>query len=200
MPPKSLQTVQDLIYWEYAKLIARSAGFQNNYAFITSRYKKLQSGEIEWSSSIHDRQHEWEHGQVCAYCEATDQLTVDHIIPSCRGCVDPRIHDLLESSDNTVWACKGCNSQKRDRDVFEWYGKDRIDEIPKLVLSKFLKMAYRLHEMQGTLKMKDPNMDGVLDIYDLGVVITQLITKMSSEVAPTATPAKKSSTHTSRAH
>jgi hypothetical protein len=32
--------------------------------------------------------------------------------------------------------------------------------------------------MQGTLDLKDPNMDGVLDIYDLGVVITHLIAKM----------------------
>lgn len=35
--------------------------------------------------------------------------------------------------------------------------------------------------MQGALDLKDPNMDGVLDIYDLGVVITHLITKMSEK-------------------
>jgi hypothetical protein len=36
--------------------------------------------------------------------------------------------------------------------------------------------------MQGTLDLKDPNMDGVLDIYDLGVVIAHLIVKMSGRV------------------
>jgi hypothetical protein len=56
-----------------------------------------------------------------------------------------------------------------------------VSEIPKLVLSKFLKLSYRLHETQGTLDLKDPNMDGTLDIYDLGVVITHLISRMSSE-------------------
>jgi len=35
--------------------------------------------------------------------------------------------------------------------------------------------------MQGTLDLKDPNMDGVLNIYDLGVVITSLIAKMSDK-------------------
>lgn len=35
--------------------------------------------------------------------------------------------------------------------------------------------------MQGTLDLKDPNMDGVLDIYDLGVVITHLISKISAQ-------------------
>jgi len=33
--------------------------------------------------------------------------------------------------------------------------------------------------MQGTLELKDPNMDGVLDIYDLGVIMTHLIAKIS---------------------
>ncbi len=181
--------MEELVYWEYAKLIARAAGFDKNYGFIVSRWKKLKSGEVEWSSSIRDREKEWEQGQACAYCSATGKLTVGHIIPACRGCVDPRVRDLLESSDNTVWACPACNLEKRDRDVFEWYGKDRLDEMPKLVLSKFLKLAYRLHETQGTLQMQDPNMDGVLDIYDLGVVITHLITKLSGEPAKTKSDA-----------
>jgi hypothetical protein len=181
MPPKYVKTVEGLIYWEYAKLIARAAGFEDNYGFITSRYKKLESGEMEWSSSIRDREKEWEHGQVCVYCGSTEKLAQDHIIPSCRGCVDSKVRELLESGDNCVWACQKCNSAKGARDVFEWYGKDHLDEIPKLVLSKFLKLSYRLHETQGTLRLHDPNMDGVLDIYDLGVVITYLISKLSGE-------------------
>jgi hypothetical protein len=36
--------------------------------------------------------------------------------------------------------------------------------------------------MQGTLDLKDPNMDGCLDIYDLGVVITSLSMQMSEKV------------------
>jgi len=38
-----------------------------------------------------------------------------------------------------------------------------------------------LHETQGTLDLTDPNMDGVLNIYDLGVVITNLITKLGGK-------------------
>jgi hypothetical protein len=175
-PPKYIRTVRDLIYWLYAELIARAAGFGGNYGFVVSRFKKLSSGEMCWSSSIKDWQKELEKGRVCAYCGAAEGLSVDHIIPISRA-VTTRIKDLLESQDNCVLACKACNSGKRDRDVFEWYGKDRLDEVPKLVLSKFLKMAYRLHELQDTLDLEDPNMDGVMDIYDLGVVITFLIKK-----------------------
>ena len=67
--------------------------------------------------------------------------------------------------------------------MFEWYGRDRLGEIPKLVVSKFLKLSYKLHETQGTLDLEDPNMDGVLDIYDLGVVITHLIHRLSPKKA-----------------
>jgi len=179
-PPKYVRTVRDLIYWLYAELIARAAGFKDNYGFVVSRYKKLKSGEIKWSSSIRDHMKEWEKGKVCVYCGATENLTVDHIIPISRAGVDPRVKALLDSPDNCVWACKKCNSSKGDHDVFEWYGEERRDEIPKLVISKFLKLSYKLHETQGTLDLEDPNMDGVLNIYDLGVVITSLITKLSS--------------------
>ena len=177
-PPKRLvKTVCDLIFWHYAQLIARAAGFKDNYGFVISRFKKLKSGEMKWSSSIRDRIKEWEMGRKCVYCESTENLTIDHIIPISRAGVDPRIQCLLDSQDNTVWACKKCNIEKADRDVFEWYGKERLDDIPRVVLSKFLKLVYRLHETQGTLNLEDPNMDGVLDIYDLGVVITNLIMK-----------------------
>jgi hypothetical protein len=185
-PPKYVSTVRQLIYWQYAQLIAKAAGFEGNYGFVISRYKKLLSGEIKWSSSVRDYQHELEKGRVCVYCGETKSLSTDHIVPVSRAGVDPRIVKLLDSSDNCICACRKCNSIKGDRDVFEWYGPDRMDEIPKLVLSKFLKLAYDIHETQGTLDLKDPNMDGVLDIYDLGVIITHLIYKLSEKSVKTA--------------
>ncbi|MDH4209102.1 MAG: HNH endonuclease [Anaerolineae bacterium] len=180
-PPKSVDTVRRFIHWQYAVLIARSAGFEGNYGFVVSRYKKLESGEMTWSSSVRDYERDMDKGQICVYCGSTTGLSTDHIVPTSRGGVDQRIVAPLDSSDNCVRARKSCNSGKGDRDVFEWYGPERVADIPKLVLSKFLKLTYRLHETQGTLDLKDPNMDGTLDIYDLGVVITHLISKISTE-------------------
>ena len=180
MPPKYVDTVRKLIYWEYARLIARAAGMEDNWGFIVSRYKKLASGEMKWSSTIRDWETECDRGRACVYCGATTSLSTDHVVPASRAGVDQRVVDLLQSHDNCVRACRTCNSKKGDKDVFEWYGAERGGEIPKLVLSKFLKLAYRLHETQGTLDVPDPNMDGVLDIYDLGVVVTTLLMKRSS--------------------
>jgi len=50
-PVKHVKTVEDLIFWFYAQLIARAAGFQDKWGFVTSRYKKLKSGEMKWSST-----------------------------------------------------------------------------------------------------------------------------------------------------
>jgi hypothetical protein len=179
MPPKYVDTVRKLIYWQYARLIARAAGFADNWGFIVSRYKKLVGGEMSWSSSIRDYEQELDRGRVCTYCGATSGLSTDHIVPSSRAGVDPRVAALLGSADNCVCACRSCNSSKGDKDVFEWYGPERTGEIPELALSKFLKLAYKLHETQGTLDVPDPNMDGVLDINDLGVVVTHLLMQRS---------------------
>jgi hypothetical protein len=181
-PPKYVGTVRELIYWYYADLIARAAGFDNNYGFVVSRYKLLKSGKMKWSPSHRDFQKSLELGNVCVYCGSAQSISMDHIIPISRAGVDPRVICLLDSVDNIIQSCKKCNSSKGDRDAFEWYGRDRLDDIPKLVLSKFLKMAYELHETQGTLDLGDMNFDGVLDIFDLGVVITNLISKMSGQV------------------
>ncbi|WP_455463271.1 hypothetical protein [Candidatus Hodarchaeum mangrovi] len=57
--------------------------------------------------------------------------------------------------------------------------KAKINEIPQLILSKFHKLTFRLHETQGTLDSTDLGMDGILNLYDLGVVITHRIAKLS---------------------
>jgi len=174
-PKRMVKTVRDLIYWEYACLIAEAAGFSKNYGFVISRYKKLKNGEMSWSGTIRDFQKQMELGKVCIYCGKKENLTVDHIIPISRAGVDPRIKCLLESQDNCVWACRTCNIQKRDRDAFQWYEEEAKGDIPRLIRSKFLKLVYKVHETQGTLEATDLNLDNELNVYDLGIVLTDLL-------------------------
>ncbi|MGC8657384.1 MAG: hypothetical protein ACP5UL_06550 [Thermoplasmata archaeon] len=43
MPPSAVKNVKDLIYWQYAKIIAGSSSIgKTNYRFIMERFKKLQ--------------------------------------------------------------------------------------------------------------------------------------------------------------
>ena len=137
-------------------------------------FQVVQHGCVFAASRVSIRHGGTQHSMDRFICEP-------RFLPVSRAGVDPRVLALLSSADNCVCACRKCNSSKGDRDIFEWYGMDRVNEIPKLALSKFLKVAYKLHETQGTLDLKDPNMDGVLNIYDLGVVITNLIGKVSEK-------------------
>ena len=51
MPPAFIQTIREEIYYEYAKLISRSAYHSLQRGFITDRFKKLRDGEITISGT-----------------------------------------------------------------------------------------------------------------------------------------------------
>jgi hypothetical protein len=159
-PPSAVKTVKELIFWEYAKLIAKGAGFEGNYGFIMSRYQKLKHGEMQWSDIVKDDRKTIEQGKTnCIYCSCTENLSWDHLIPVSKG--GPNI------ISNQVVACRSCNSSKGGKDIFEWYS-GRHEEIPALVKSKYLKLVYDFHEAMGTLSLSDIDMDGDLDVMDLG--------------------------------
>lgn len=98
----------------------------------------------------------------CAYCENPEDLSNDHIVPK-RECHYAEVHNIVK-------ACKRCNSSKGDRDLIEWYGIDRRYELPRIVYGKYLKMIYICHECKGTLGRDDINMDGKLNVLDLGAI------------------------------
>jgi len=163
MPPKNVRTIRQLIYWEYAKLIAgRAVEDRKNYRFIMYTYKKLESGQMHPSSILRENRQLVEGEARCAYCGAEGNLQWDHIIPLSRGGPD--------TIDNQVRACPTCNQSKGDKDPFEWYGLERRYQLPRLVLGKYLKLVYEHHERAGTLDSLDINADGLLNVLDLGAI------------------------------
>jgi hypothetical protein len=161
--PKVAKTVRDLIYWEYAKLIAGSAvGDRENYRFVMHQFKRLRAGQASPSKILRENRKLAEAGTACAYCGSTGAHHWDHIIPKSRGGPD--------TFDNQVPACPPCNLAKGAKDPFEWYGRDRTKDLPRIVLGKYLKLVFEEHERRGTLDREDVNDDGVLDIYDLGAI------------------------------
>jgi hypothetical protein len=143
VPPEAVKTIRDLIFWQYAKLIAKSAGQAGKFGFIMDRFKKLQSGDIEWSGAIREYIKEQEVVGRCIYCGSTKDLSVDHLIPRARG--GP------ESGDNAVTACKSCNSSRGDKGIYEWFQLSGRNEVPRIVEGKYLKELYAVHERKGAL-------------------------------------------------
>jgi hypothetical protein len=142
------RTMRELIYWEYAKLIAGSAaGSRTNYRFVSHTYQKLMKRQIEPSSILTENQHLFSSGEICAYCGATHQLQWEHIVPRAIGGPD--------TFDNLVRACAPCNLSKGVRDPYQWYEAKDIDGIPRLVLGKFLKLVFSEYALLGVLDSPD---------------------------------------------
>ena len=160
MPPPAVKTLRDLIFWQYAKIISESAGFgKSNYRFIMDRFKKLRSGEIEWSSSIREWIHERENPNQCIYCGAREKLTVEHMIPLSRGGPD--------HPDNAVWVCSHCNSSKGDKRLYEFYGLKNRNKIPRIAEGKYLKLLYDELDKRGVLDIDRDNISDLCDECDL---------------------------------
>lgn len=88
----------------------------NLEATTSSQARKL------WKDSIKD---EW--NRKCAYCESKDNLTIDHIIPQCKGGIDDK--------HNALCACKKCNFSKGHTLWSDWFSsqdfftEERLNDI-----------------------------------------------------------------------
>ncbi len=148
MPPRAVKTIQDLICWQYAKIISASAGFgKRQFGFVMDRFTKLSSGEINWSNSIREYVKEREQPDVCIYCGQEKDLTLEHILPRARGGPD--------TTDNAVFVCKSCNSSKGDKRLYEWFGLKNRYKLPRIAEGKYLKLLHSLHQQNGTLNVSD---------------------------------------------
>lgn len=144
MPPSIVKTIRDQIFWQYAKLISKSAGFGiDARPFQMKKFIELRDGKITWSSTIREWVKEHEKPNECVYCGATAELTIEHILPRCCGGPDV--------PDNAVKICKKCNSIKGGKRLYEWKTLKEKDSIPRIAEGKYLKLLYELHEKKGTL-------------------------------------------------
>jgi hypothetical protein len=52
MPPAAVKTIRDQIFWQYAILIAKSAGLEGQQGFQMSWFTRIRDKKIIWSSTI----------------------------------------------------------------------------------------------------------------------------------------------------
>ena len=143
MPPTAIKTIREEIYWQYAKLISKPVGFGDSRKFQMSTFIKLRDGKITWSNAINEYIKEHERKNLCIYCDITEKLTLEHILPQSRG--GPNI------VDNAIFICKKCNSSKGSKMLYEWYGYENRDSVPSIAEGKYLKLIFDLHNEMGTL-------------------------------------------------
>ena len=169
MAPSKVKTIRELICYQYAKIIAASAGFSKNdsstyYKFVMDRMMKLASGNICMSEILRELKKQMSSSDhVCEYCGSKEDLSWDHIIPCSKGGSD--------NAENYILACKRCNSSKGNKGLYEWFGIDRKDDLPRIVAGKYLKILWKLHEQNGSLDSFGSVPNKKLDVLDLENII-----------------------------
>ncbi|MBM4032881.1 MAG: HNH endonuclease [Planctomycetes bacterium] len=182
MPDREVETMRDLLYYQYAKLIARRAFGQpdgvaaksKHYGFIKKTFRELRDGQIKWSDIVREDWQLVEAERRCAYCGASNDLAREHIVPSslrvnerCATC------DTIQGIHNQVWACRACNSRKGTMGLYAFYRTlfpaDRkfYDRIPPLVEKKYLKTVHDCLACLGCHDAGDVDRDGELTVLDI---------------------------------
>ncbi len=78
MPDRDVRTIQDQIYYQYAKIIARSAfaaddgreAKAKSYSFIKQTFRDLRSGAKSWSEITREDWQFVQSQEKCIYCGA----------------------------------------------------------------------------------------------------------------------------------
>ena len=186
MPDREVQTVRDLIYYQYAKIVARRAfaaqdgraAKQHHYGFIKNTFRELKSGRKSWSEITREDRQLVEAEKNCIYCGAGRDLQWEHIVPKslrikpeCESC------ETIRGIHNQVLACAACNSSKSTMGLYEFFrarypGERKFyDLIPPLLEKKYLKTIFNCHACAGTLDHGDIDGDGVVTVLDIDYVL-----------------------------
>lgn len=184
MPDRDVRTVRDVIFYQYAKVIAkRSLGPEakkKHYGFIKDTFRKLRDGQMQWSEITREDWQLVEAEKACVYCGAGEGLAREHIVPKtllvkpeCRTC------DKIQAIHNQVWTCGPCNSAKARLGLYEFYrrrlpgDKKSYDKLAPLVEKKYLKTVYDCHACAGTLEAEDLDGDGEMTVGDVDQVVVR---------------------------
>jgi hypothetical protein len=145
MPPSVIKSIRDLIYYQYAKILAESAGYgKGNYEFTMEKWNEFKTGKADFKSSVTGLIKDMDDPKRCTFC--------GQLVPLKQCKLLPKGPDILS---NKVQACFNCVLNKDEEPLYQWFGIDNRDTIPKLAEMKYLKLLYKLHEKQGTLDEED---------------------------------------------
>lgn len=152
MKMSASSTVSELLCWSYANLAMaqkavhdKEAKYTRVHYMIRARlFNGMKKGSMSPRSLMRDQKIRMKMPQECVYCGSTDNLAIDHVVPTNRGGAD--------SGDNAIWACRSCNSSKSDRDLLAWWSASREGFPPLFAVRIYLKQAIGYFTEQGLME------------------------------------------------
>lgn len=178
MPDRDVRTIRHLIYYQYAKIIAKSAfgpdSKSKDYGFIKNTFRHLVNSENKWSDIIREDKQFVQSEKRCIYCNSIENLQWEHIVPKsisinerCSTC------DKVQGIHNMIWSCDYCNNKKRTKGLYHFYKglfpeeSKFYDKIPVLLEKKYLKTIYYCHQCNGSLDSEIPGKTEGIPILNL---------------------------------
>ena len=133
-------TVKEDLFWAYANLamahtaVTRQQSNYDRFNFMirAKLYKGLLTGTMNIRTLFDDEKIKLTSGNKCSYCDVTEKLALDHVVPQKSGGKDER--------DNLIYACKTCNSSKGKKDLMEWMIYCH-NFLPLMIIRRYLKLA-----------------------------------------------------------
>lgn len=180
MPDPEILTVLDLVYYQFAKIMARSqlgapgvdVARKTHYGFAKDIFHDLKAGRKLWSEVTEGNGADLD--KACAYCSSQENLGLDYLAPPslrinerCATC------PTLQGSGNQTWTCANCSARKGTRGLYEFYHFLRPEDdrfyrrIPPAVEKKYLKTIHDCLRCADVLGEKDMDGDGELTVLDL---------------------------------
>lgn len=156
---KEFKTLGEKLFWIYANVGLAHVALKNNhseyqqidYMVRAKLYKGLCSGTMK-IATLYDDEKEKLDNNKCCYCGAYGKLSLEHLIPRKSGGAD--------SGDNIIYACKRCNSSKKETDLIEWMlSNDKFPPI--LILRRYLKIAIAFCEENDYMNKDFSGFDGL---------------------------------------
>jgi len=176
--PGATKTIQDLIYYQYAKIIAKRAfkaadgkeAKKQSYGFIKKTFRELKSGAKSWSEITREDRQFVEVEKRCIYRGAENDLHWEHIVPKSLS-VKPQCEtcETIQGIHNQIWACSKCNFSKGTKGLYEFY-----DFIQPLLEKKYLKTIIKCHECANTLCSSDLDHDREITVLDIDFILHQI--------------------------
>jgi len=186
MPDRDVETIRDLIFYQYAKIIARRAfgsadgkeAKKYSYGFVKKTFRELKSGAKSWSEITREDWQFVESEKKCIYCGREIDLQREHIVlRSLRITAGCETCDTIQGIHNQVWSCRECNFSKGTKGLYEFFREKFANErkyydlIPPLVEKKYLKTIYNCHICAETIDKGDLDGDGEITVLDIDHIL-----------------------------
>jgi hypothetical protein len=185
MQQAEVGTVRELIYYQYAGLVARStfrseelaAARRDRYGYVRQIYEDLRSGRWRWRDLVRSDRGAPAPADRCAFCGARDDVEAVDLVRRSLTITDkcPRC-EVIQGSANRVGCCPHCRAAWDGTGLYGFVFNLFPDELefwtfaPPGAERRYLQIAYACHKCAGTLDTGDLDGDGRLTALDIDAI------------------------------